>query len=283
MTRNWISVIACGIALLAAASAGLSDPPKKLDLKSAEENLRKAQEAVKNTDSTLKMLSKAMFVGSILTKNPDLKEVSKFTEDLRKPASELKTYTDKVVELAEKEKDKAGAEKEGKALLDKVKLVKIKNQADELERLAKKVRVLPVGLVSENVDDKFAVSPDLLVKDPRQAEARFKAYLTAMWTNVEYLKSKQEQLDEAGKVAKRAGTFLANVRGDIEKAVAFSGPYAKALTEFYLDVDRLSNAYNGLSADCMAKAKEAKRAWEVEQKRHDNLKAIIKTDFGFGG
>jgi hypothetical protein len=281
MTRLSHTAILAAVMVLFPAPGFAADPPEQPDTKSAEANLRKAQEALKNPDATLKLLSRALYVGYVLTKDPDLKEVGKFTDDLRKPAGELKKHTDKIVELAERQKDKAGAEKEGQTLLDKVKLIRIKNQAEELERLAGKIRELPVGLVSEKVDDKFTVSADLLVKEPRQAEARFKAYLAAIRTNVEYLKSKQEQLEEAGKVAKGAGTFLAKVRSDIERAVPFSGPYARQLTEFYLDVDRLSKAYNELAADCAAKAKEAKRAWEVEQKRHDNLKQSVRTLFGF--
>ena len=38
-----------------------------------------------------------------------------------------------------------------------------------------------------------------------------------MKTNAEYLKLKQGQLEDAGKVAKRAGTFLAKVQSDIEE------------------------------------------------------------------
>jgi hypothetical protein len=281
MTRLPLAA-ALAAALLLPTPHGLADDPqKKPDPMTAEANLRKAHEAVRNTDSTLNLLSKSLYVGSVLTKNPDLKEVSKVVDDLRKPASELKKHTEKVVELAEEQKDKVAAEKEGKTLLDKVKLVRISKQAEELDRLARKVRDLPVGLVSEQVDDKFVVSADLLVKDPKQAEARFKAYLAAMKTNAEYLKSKQEQLKEAGKAAKEAGVLLAKVQSDVEKAVPFSGVHAKPLTEFYLNADKLAKAYNGLASDCTAKAKQAERAAEVEQRRHDNLRGSVRMLFGF--
>lgn len=263
-------------------AAGLADDSaKKLAPKTAEANLRKAQEAVKHTDGALKLLSKPLYVGSILTNNPDFKEVSRFVEDVRKPVSELKKFTDKVVELAEKQKDKSAAEKESKTLLDMVKLVRIKNQADELDRLSKKVRELPVGLITEKVDNQFLVSPELLVNDPKVAEARFKAYLTAMKTNVEYLKSKQEQLEEVGKLANGAGKFLTKTQSDIEKVVPFSGLYGKALTEFYLNLDQLAKAYNELASQCAAKAKETKHAAEIEQSRHDKLRDSVRTLFGF--
>ncbi len=281
MTRLPHIAALAAVMLLFASRGFADDAQKKLDPKTAEANLRKAQEALNRTNSNLKLLSRTLYIGSVLTKNPDLKELSKFTDELRKPTSELKEQTDKIVELAEKQKNKPAAEKEGKTLLDKAKLVKIKNQTEELERLAKKVRDLPVGLVSEKVDDKFIVSADLLIKDPKQAEARFKAYLTAMKTNAEYLKLKQEQLAQAGKVAKEAAVFLVKLQSAIEKAIPFSGPYARPLTEFYLDLDKLAKAYNELAADCAAKQKEAKAAAEVEQRRHDNLKDTLKTLFGF--
>jgi hypothetical protein len=271
--------MALGLLIVVAATQA-ADPPK-VDSKTAEVNLRKAQDALKTTDSTLKYLSKTLYAGSVLTKNPDLKEISKFTEDLRKPVGELKSNTDKIVELAEKQKDKSAAEKESKTLLEKVKAIKISNQAETLESLAKKVRDLPVGLVSEHVDEKFVVSANLLVKDPKEAEARFKAYLAAMKINADYLKAKQEQLEDAGKVAKGAGTFLAKVQAEVEKTVPYSGIYAKALTEFYLDLGKLAKAYNELASDCAAKAKEAGRAREVEQKRYNNLKESLKTYLGF--
>ena len=278
MYHTCVIAVAVVVALSGPARA---DPPKKLDQKSAEDNLRKAQDALKKTDSSLGWLSKSLYVGSVVTKNPDLKALSKFAADVKKPVSELKKFTDKVVELGDKKNDKAAAEKESKTLLDRVKLVKIKNQADELERLAKKVRELPVGLVSEKVDDKFAVSADLLVKNPKEAEKRFKAYLAAMNTNAEYLAAKQEQLDDVAQVAKAAGKAFGQLQADIEKAVPFSGLYAKTLTEFYLDADKLAKAYNELGSDCAAKAKEAKATAEIERKRHDNLKTTIKTVFGF--
>ncbi len=277
MSHVWVIVVT----LVAALSGSAAAQPKKLDQKTAEDNLRKAQDALKKTDSSLNWLSKALYAGSVVTKNPDLKALSKFAADVKKPVSELKKHTDKVVELGDKKNDKAAAEKESKTLLDKVKLVKIKNQADELERLAKKVRELPVGLVSEKVDDKFAVSADLLIKNPKEAEKRFKAYLAAMNTNAEYLSAKHEQLEDVAQVAKAAGKAFGQLQADIEKVVPFSGLYAKTLTEFYLDADKLAKAYNELGSDCAAKAKEAKAAAEVEKKRHDNLKTTIKTVVGF--
>lgn len=251
------------------------------DPKTTEEKLRKAQESLKKTDSSLNWLSKSLYVGSVVTKNPDLKELGKFAAEVRKPVAELKRYTDRVVELAEAKKDKAAAEKESKTLLDKLKLVKLSKQADELDRLAGKVKELPIGLVSERVDDKFAVSADLLAKNPKEAQARFKAYLTAMKTNVDYLQAKQIQLEDTAEVAKAAGKAFGQVRDDLEKAAPYGGPYAKTLTEMYLDVDKLSKAYNGLGSDCAAKAKEAKSAAAAEKRRHDDLKANIKLFFGF--
>ncbi len=260
----------------------LSERISKLEEKMADSKLHKAQKAIKNTDSSLKMLSRALYVGYILSKNPDLKELSKFTKELGKPASELSKYSDKIVELAEKQKDKTAAENESKGLLDKVKLFKIKSQAEELERLAKKIRELPVGLVSEDVDDNFVVTVDMLIKAPKQAEAWFKSYLDAMTTNIEYLRSQQEPLDEAGEVARNAVTLFRELQSAIEKAIAFSGPYAKPLTEFYLEVDNLAKAYGGLASDCASKAKDIKRAVEVEQRRRENLKVSVRTLFGFG-
>ena len=102
-----------------------------------------------------------------------------------------------------------------------------------------------------------------------------------METNAEYQKLKQNQLEEASKVAKGVGAFLAKIQSDIERAAPFSGPYAKPLTEFYLDLDELSKAYNELASECVAKAKGAKRAAEVEKRRHDNLKESVRTFFGF--
>lgn len=279
-TRQRTSAVVLA-SLVICLSGQADDSSKKLDPKSAEANLRKAQEAVKNTDSTLQWLSKALYAGSVLTKNPDLKEASRFTDDLRKTTGELKKHTDKVVELAERKKDQPGAEKESKSLLEKVKLVRIGNQADELERLARKVRDLPIGLVSEKIDDKFVVSADLLVKDPKQAESRFKSYVAALKSNAEYLKAKHDQLDEAGKMAKGAGVFLSRVQSDVEKAIPFSGTSAKPLTEFYLDLDKLIKSYHELATECAAKARLAKHAADVEQRRHDQLKETVKTLFGF--
>jgi len=44
---------------------------------------------------------------------------------------------------------------------------------------------------------------------------------------------------------------------------------------------KLAKGYNGVAASCAAKAREAKRGAEVEQRRHDNLKKTLSTLFGF--
>jgi hypothetical protein len=259
----------------------LGERVRKFKEKVADAGLLRAKRAIKNTDSTLKMLSRALYIGSILTKNPDLKGIKKFTDDLRKVTGELDTQADKVVKLAEQQEDVQAAEKEAETLLEKVKRVRVKNQAEELERLAKKVRELPIGLVSEDVDDGFVVSADLLIRAPKQAEARFRAYLAAMKANTEYLNEKRGQLDEASETARKASRFFSDLQLNIEKAVKFSGPYAKPLTAFYLEADALARAYGGLAADCASKADEAERAAQVEQRRHDNLADTLRTLFGF--
>ena len=223
----------------------LGERAKKLRAK-VDVGLREAQQAVKNTDSTLKMLSRGLYIGSILTKNPDLKEIKKFTDDLRKVTGELDKYTDKIVKLAEQQDDVKAAEEQAETLLGKAKLVRIKNQVDELERLAKKVRELPVGLVTEEVNGEFAVSADLVINAPGRAAARFRAYLVAIATNIEYLNSKYEDLDETSRIARNASRFFSDLRLNIERAVKFSGPYAKPLAEFYLDADNLAKAYGAL-------------------------------------
>jgi len=237
--RGTLATALAGAIVLLAAQAFADEPPKKQDQKTAEKNLRKAQKAAKNADSTLNLLSKALYVGSILENDPDLTELAEFTGGLRKTSSEVKKHTDRIVELAEKRKDRKAAEKETKSLLHKVKLVRIKNQTDELQSLGRMVRELPVGLVSERVDNKFKVSADLLINDPKEAQARFKAYLTAMKTNAKYLKAKQAQLEDFSGIARGTGRFLARVLSGIEKAMPYSGIYAKALTEYYVAMDEI--------------------------------------------
>lgn len=279
-TMNSILVGAVSGLLVCSLSAFADDGPAKMDAKAAEANLRKAREALKQTESGLKLLDKALYAGYVVTGKPDLKAAREFADQFQKPLGEMKKHTDTVVELAERKKDKAGAEKEGKSLLEKVKLVKIKNQAEELDRLAKNVRDLPVGLVSEESDAKFVVSPELLLKDPKQAESRFKAYLSAMVKNAEYLRAKQDELDETAKIAKRTGKFLAEIQTLVEKATPFCGIYVKPLTEFYLDLDKLASAFNGLASDCAKKSGEARRAADAEKRRHDNLKENLWKIFG---
>ena len=256
-------------------------PPKNNDADSVEANLRKAQEAVRNTDTALEVLSDALHLGSILTKNPDLEKMSEFTEKLREPAGELKKYTDIVVELAEKKNDKAAAEKESNTLLDKLKLVKIENQAEELERLGRKVLKFPVGLITEKIDEKFVVSRDLLIKNPKEAESRFKSYLGAIKANVNYLKAKQEQLEDASKVSRAAGKFWGRLHSDIGTALPYTGVFGKSVMEYWYNADKLSKAYSDLADAYATKAAEAKRAAEVEQRRHDNLRETVRTVFGF--
>src|SRR5262249_3611682 len=143
---------------------------------------------------------------------------------------------------------------------------------------------LPVGLVSDRVDDRFRVSADLLVKNPAEARARVARYLKAMRTNIDYLKARKAELEEFSRVSSAAGQAYRRLADDISKKLvpwAAGTPFGRELAELYLGLDALSAAYNGLSADVSAKAKEVGRAVEVEQKRHDRLKSSIKTLFGF--
>ncbi len=245
------------------------------------ENLRKAQDAARNTDSTLEILERAAYVGYVLTSDSDLRKISKFAGELREPAVEVKEHTDRIVELAEKKQDREAAVREGKNLLDKVKLLKMNDQVEELDRLAKAVRELPVGLVSEKVDDKFVVGSELLINNPKEAEARFKAQLDAMKANVDFLTLKQAQLGEVGKAAKGAFKFLYELRENIEMVAPHTSIYGKSLIEFSREVDSLEKGYGGLASDCATKSKEAKRAGEVEQIRYDQLKDSLRTIFGF--
>lgn len=80
-----------------------------------------------------------------------------------------------------------------------------------------------------------------------------------------------------------AGKLFAGLRDRLEKLAPNTGPFSKALAEQWLDVDKLSKAYNGLAADAKEMAKKAKQAAEAQQKRHDDLKASIKTYFNFKG
>jgi hypothetical protein len=288
MVRTLATLIAAGVALLAAASAGAADPPKQFDRKYAEENLRKAQAAAASTDTALEWVSRAAWVGVILKGTPEWLAAPEVLSKVRDAVAELRKGTDKLAELAERKEDRPALEAQSKTFLDKVKLVSPDKQAEELYRFDRNVKDLPVGLVSDRVDDKFKVTVDLLLDDPKGAEARFKAYLGAMQTNIKFLNDTQKALENASTNAKAAQQVVSKLQEGIEKLFKFfpaagASPLGKALGEAYFDIDKLSKAYNEVATDCAARAKLAKQAAEVQNRRRDNLKVTIKTVFGFEG
>src|SRR5262249_3925562 len=151
--------------------------------------------------------------------------------------------------------------KEAGKFLDKLKLVRLDAQAEQLRKTAKTIREMPIGLVADGVDDKFKVTPDLLVSKPEEAEKRFAELLAAMQTNATYLKAKQSELEEAHKYCKAAAKALTELNKGIEKAVA-AGFFTNVLAMKYLDSDALIKAYNELAADAERAAKQAKTAAE---------------------
>lgn len=220
-----------------------ADPPKRLDPKTAEANLRRAKETVEKVDGGLRAVSAALWTSSVLKGNPDLR------------ISGGKT----------------------KGLVERLKRFRLSGQKDELERIGKAVAAMPVGRVIDAIDPKLQVSVDLLVRSPREANDRFRAYLKAIQTNIGYIEARREQLADAAKVCKATGTFFAALAAKLEKPAGVWRP----LAECYLELDGLSNVYNSLAGDAANKAREIGMAIEVEKKRHATLKTTIKTVFGF--
>lgn len=244
--------------------------------KIASENLNRAYEVVHKTDSGLHLLSRALWVGSVLKKRPDLAGGARTVDQMRGPVKELDGM---LARLNSAMKPDATKRESGK-FLDKLKTVNLNAQAEVLRKFGKAVEGTPVGLVSEAVDDKFQVTPELLVKKPREAKERFAGLLVAMKTNIDYLKTQQAQLEEIHKRGKAASKALSELNKGIEKAVQ-TGLFTKPLLEKYLDIDNLIKAYNSLAGDAQKKAKEAKVMAEVQQRRYDNLRHVVSTAFGF--
>jgi len=274
-------IVIAFLCVTSVATLASAAEPKPLDRKTAEENLKKAKEVAEKSESGLTWLSNALWVAGKKSDSAAIKDVkSKFDRALAGPVKDLNKGLDEVQKAVGAKDDKEASKLSG-GLRDKLKLLKPDEQAEELVKLAKKVRELPIGLVSEKVDDKFVVSADLLVTKPKEAEGRFKDYLAAVQANATRMKAIQEQLDDAAEVAGKAGKLFLSLADRLGKVAPHAGPFKDALTGECLSVGKLANAYNGLSADAKTMAKEAKRAAEVEQRRHDNLKASLKTYFGF--
>jgi hypothetical protein len=267
--------------LLAAAAASQGSPQKKLDPRTAEDNLRKAQAAAAASDSALKWLARAAWVGVVLRGTTEWRTADRFFSEATKAAGDLKKGTDKLAELAATKAARSRIEKEAATLLKTVMLVRLDKQAEELERLGAKVRGLPVGLVSDRVDDKFKVSADLVVKAPREAQTRFKAFLAAMKTSADFLDDSQKALNQVAANAKAAAQVVRRLQVGIEKVAPAAGIHNRALTALYLELDKLGRGYSGLASDCATKAKEASHAAAVERRRYDNLRTTIRTLFRF--
>ncbi len=253
-----------------AEAAKTAEPDKK-----AAANLRKLQEALARTDATLKWLSRAAWLGSVLGNNEDLVTAKKGIDKLREPVTEIKRAADKLHDLQGERK-----KKEAKSLLDMLKLSKLSAQEGELARIGQKISDIPTGLVSEAADEKFKVSGKLLRENPQTANKRFRSYLAAMQTNISHLKKQLAALEEISTRSRSASKVLMELNSRLEKAIR-AGLFTKPLVEQYLDIDKLTKAYNEVAAAAESKTKQIRQVLPAEQRRHDNLKNTIKTVFGF--
>lgn len=270
--------------LLYASTPILAVEPTPAERKAAEDNLREAKKATEQAASGLKWLSRALWLAGYKSDSNTLKDVkSKFDRTLAKPAKDLDKALGELQRVTGSKNDKEPPKNLVDTIKDSLKLLKPGGQADELERLAPKVRELPIGLVSETVDDEYKVSADLLISKPKESEARFKKYLSAMRENSDRLTNLATQLEDTAEVSSLANKLFIGLADKISKVAPHTGAFGKGLMEQYLDVDRLAKAYASLAADCTAKAKEAKRAANLEKQRHEQLKTSIKTYFNFNG
>ena len=244
--------------------------------KKAEDDLRKAREAVERVDSQLKWLNRAAWLSSVLKQSPELNQAKDLIDKLRGTCQDIRGAADKLIEIRDQEK----ARNEAKGFLSRIKRLKLNEQKEILGEMGRTISAIPVGLVSERVDERFKVSADLLVREPREAKKRFRDYVEAIQSNIDYLKNKEEILEEIQTRAKAASRVLTALSDAIERAVR-AGLLTKLLLDQYLDTGNLIRAYNGVASDSETKRREVRRALEVEQRRHDNLNTTLKTVFGF--
>lgn len=264
---TWSFVVAC---------AGMALGPPGPDEKQVEK-LKKAQKTLAPANSALKWLTRTAWTGAILKNSPDLARIAGGLEKIKKPVSELNSAVTKLVEATEDEKDTKALRK---SFLDQLKLLTLRGQKQELEKIAKTIRMTPVGLVSERVDQDFSVSGDLLAKDPDEAERRFGEYVDAMEKNVEYLKERKSHLEEFVELADDAAGVIRSLKDGTEKAIDL-GVFTKPLVEQYLDLDELELAYRKAKSDAEAVSDDIDDVIEEEESRIDNLRTSLKTLFDF--
>jgi len=263
-------------AMAVAATAPTFGQVTKVPEKAARENLKKAQEVLRKTESGLELLGKTAWIASVLAKKPDLAKTAETVAKVKEPINELK----KMIDQVNKTTNPDSAKKEAGRFLDKLRLVKLDAQAEELKKLDKAITKIPIGLVADGADDKFNVTTELLIKNPKEAKKRFGNLLTAMKTNADYLTVQHAHLENIHHYCKAASKAMAELNKGIEKALE-AGLFTKALIEKYLDVDRLIMAYNEVAADAEKVAKSAKTAAEIQSKRRKNLRDTVNTFFGF--
>lgn len=262
---------ASGIAS-AQPSAGVQSDTERV----TAEKLRKVHSVVHQTEAGFGLLSKGVWTASVLMNRPELTEASGALRSVLGPIKELDGALDQLNRLVNQQQ----AKQESRGFIGKLKLVKLGGQLEELERCSQKIRDIPIGLVSDGLDDRFKVSPDLLTRKPKEAERRFAELLAAMRTNVAYLQTQQARLEEIQRYGKAASKGLDHFNNGIEIAVR-AGFFTEALVAKYLDVGRLSKACSEIAADAGRKAREARDAAAVQEQRHDNLRETVRTLFGF--
>jgi aminoglycoside phosphotransferase (APT) family kinase protein len=141
------------LALAAVAASPSLAQPKADPEKETAEKLKKAHEVLRKTGTGLDLLGKAAWTASVLKKQPDLAKAAEAIGKVKEPVKELGEMVERVNKATNPEAGKKAAGK----FLDKLKLVKLDAQAEELKKIGKPIREIPIGLVTDGVDDQFKV------------------------------------------------------------------------------------------------------------------------------
>jgi Flp pilus assembly protein TadD len=268
----WAAIAAAGQAMLLASSPPEDDAPEK-----PGDNLKKAQDALGNTDSGLKWLGRGAWMAKVVAGAAGLENVKEDFEkakdaldEIQEPVSKLKEGVDQIKDIKDMSEGKDKAQNAANWFFDTLKLYRLDGQSDELDKMRRNIQDIPVGLVSDEVDDRFKVSADLVGKDPAEARARFGEYLEAMEANIDHLKGLQSNLEELQVRAEAARKVLDRLHHVTERAIE-AGLFSEQMLGKYLEIEKLDLAYSYVASAAASKAAAAMAAAAKEQRRQDTL------------
>jgi hypothetical protein len=238
-------------------------------------NLTQARDSASRVDSALGLIGRGAWLASIVTGNRRFADAAEVAKKLRDPVSQLDSMLDRVNKAVNQE----DAKKESRSFFDKLKVLTLGGQTEQLQKIANAVREIPIGLIGDDLDPSFQVTPDLLLKNPKEAEIRFGNLLAAMGRNFTYLMARQVELEELERYCGAASKAFRDLNLKIEKAVG-SGVFTNQMVAIYLDADNLSRAYSDVASSAVLKARDARAAAQEQQRRYENFRLSAWTFFG---